>query len=133
MANQNMGALIANLRKAKGMTQKDLAERMNVTDKAVSKWERNLSCPDVNSIPRLAEVLGIGVEELMTAAPKQEEKQDTEVLRIVSLVLKAVPVAMGAAVTVLSVMGRTDTRSGLCMLGIGVFCLGLSQLPQSER
>ena len=132
MANQNMGALIANLRKAKGMTQKDLAERMNVTDKAVSKWERNLSCPDVNSIPRLAEVLGIGVEELMTAAPKQEEKQDTEV-SIVSLVLKAIPVAMGAAVTILSVIGRTDTRSVLCMLGIGVFCLGLSQLPQSER
>ena len=37
------------LRKEKSMTQSELAERMNVTDKAVSKWERNISCPDINS------------------------------------------------------------------------------------
>lgn len=49
------------------MTQNDLAEKMNVTDKAVSKWERNLSCPDVNSIPKLAKILGISVEELLNA------------------------------------------------------------------
>ena len=59
MNNQTMGAMVAALRKEKGMTQADLAARMGVTDKAVSKWERDLSLPDVHSIPKLAQVLGI--------------------------------------------------------------------------
>ena len=67
MSNKSIGEMISSLRKGKGMTQNDLAEKMNVTDKAVSKWERNLSCPDVNSIPKLAEILGTTVEELLNA------------------------------------------------------------------
>ena len=50
MSNKTLGEMISFLRKGKNMTQNDLAEKMNVTDKAVSKWERNLSCPDVNSL-----------------------------------------------------------------------------------
>ena len=49
MSNKTLGEVICSLRKEKDMTQNDLAKKMNVTDKAVSKWERNLSCPDVNS------------------------------------------------------------------------------------
>ena len=70
MSNKSIGEVISSLRKEKGMTQSDLAEKMNVTDKAVSKWERNLSCPDVNSIPKLAEILGTTVEELLNAQGK---------------------------------------------------------------
>lgn len=133
MTKQTMGEMIAALRKERGMTQKDLADKMNVTDKAVSKWERNLSCPDVNSIPRLAEVLRVSVEELMNAAPKEaEEAQESEVQKIVALILRAVPVAMGAAVTLLTVLNQVDTKSALGMLGIGLFCVGLSQLRQGK-
>ena len=57
MKKQTFGMLVASLRKQKGMTQLDLAAKMGVTDKAVSKWERDLSYPDVGSLPRLAEVL----------------------------------------------------------------------------
>ena len=131
MAKQTMGKLIADIRRERGMTQKELADKMNVTDKAVSKWERDLSCPDVNAIPHLAEVLGVSVEELMMAAPREQEEPEekpSEVQRIVDLVLKAVPVAMGAAVVVLSAMGQLDSRSALTALGIGMFCLGLDQL-----
>lgn len=46
---------------------------MYVTNKAVSKWERNISCPDINSIPKLAEILGATVEELLNAPNKQEK------------------------------------------------------------
>lgn len=68
--------MIASLRKEKGMTQLDLAEKMGVTDKAVSKWERDLSCPDVNTIPKLAELFGISVDELMQIKSEvQEEKK----------------------------------------------------------
>lgn len=49
---KTLGAMITELRKDNGMTQAQLAEKMGVTDKAVSKWERDLSCPDINSIPK---------------------------------------------------------------------------------
>lgn len=57
--------MIAELRKQHGMTQLELTEKMGVTDKAVSKWERDLSCPDIQSIPKLAETLNVSVEELI--------------------------------------------------------------------
>lgn len=65
MKKQTFGAMLAALRKEKGMTQLELAEQMGVTDKAVSKWERDLSFPDVTSLPRLAEILEVSVDELM--------------------------------------------------------------------
>lgn len=75
MSNKTLGEMISSLRKEKNMTQNDLAKKMNVTDKAVSKWERNLSCPDINSIPKLAEMLGTTVDELLNASTKQEKNK----------------------------------------------------------
>ncbi|WP_025982253.1 helix-turn-helix domain-containing protein [Streptococcus mutans] len=46
------------------MTQLELAEKMRVTDKAVSKWERDLSFPDINSIPKLVEIFEVSVDDL---------------------------------------------------------------------
>lgn len=84
MSNKTLGEMISSLRKEKGMTQNDLAEKMSVTDKAVSKWERNLSCPDVNSIPKLAEILGTTVEELLNATNKQEKgESNIEALKLI--------------------------------------------------
>ena len=57
--------MIAELRKQHGMTQLELAKKIGVTDKAVSKWERDLSCPDIHSIPKLVETLNVSVEELI--------------------------------------------------------------------
>lgn len=57
--------MITELRKEQGMTQLQLAEKMGVTDKAVSKWERDLSCPDINSLPNLAAIFDISIDELM--------------------------------------------------------------------
>lgn len=125
MKKQTMGEQIASLRKEQGMTQKDLAEKMRVTDKAVSKWERDLSCPDIDSIPRLAQVLGIGVEQLLDAS-FPEEKED-QAGPIIDRIFKAVPLAMGVAVVVLSVLDRLDIRSGLGMLWIGLAVLALDK------
>ena len=69
MTNRTMAEVITNRRKELGMTQKDLAEKLNITDKAVSKWERGIACPDTATIPKLAGILGITIEELMTAKP----------------------------------------------------------------
>ena len=65
MENQKVGSFIATTRKEKEMTQQDLAKILNVTDKAVSKWERGLGFPDIKLLKPLAEALGISVMELM--------------------------------------------------------------------
>lgn len=129
MTKQTFGATISALRKEKGMTQLELAQQMGVTDKAVSKWERNLSFPDVASLPKLAEVLGTSVDELLevkTAA--QEEPAGPKVPALVELVLKAVALAMGVGVTALTIMDEVEPRNALGLLGIGVACLALVQL-----
>ena len=119
---KSMGMMIADFRKEKGMTQAQLAEQMGITDKAVSKWERDLSCPDIGSIPKLAELLGISVEQLMQgeSMPAAKEQNPQE---LIGLIFRAVALAMGVAVTLLTVMNRLDVRSGMTMLGIGLTCV----------
>ena len=77
------------------MTQLELAERMGVTDKAVSKWERDLSCPDISTIPRLAEVFGVSVDELMQGKEKAQAESGTDTASMIRMVMKAVALAMG--------------------------------------
>lgn len=124
MANRTMGETISMLRKEKGLTQRELAEMLHITDKAVSKWEREQSYPDIGTIPRLAEILGVSVEELMTAktVPSTGHKGAGF---LVDIVLKAVPLAMGVAVAVTAVLGELDPTHGLAMLGIGLACVGV--------
>lgn len=62
---KNLGSFVAALRREKGWTQKELAERLHVTDKAVSKWERRVSMPDTALLIPLAETLGVSVTELL--------------------------------------------------------------------
>ncbi len=71
--NERFGALIAKLRKEKGMTQKELAERLFVSDKAVSKWERGLSMPNISLLLPLAETLGVTVTELLRGERMTED------------------------------------------------------------
>ena len=65
MNAEKTGILIYDMRTRKGLTQKELAEKCNVSDKAVSKWERGEGCPDVTVLPKLAEVFGIEVDSIM--------------------------------------------------------------------
>lgn len=75
---KQMGQFISELRKSKQMTQKDLAIKLNITDKAVSKWERGLSCPDISLLSSIAEVLGITTGELLNGK-KSECTEDVAV------------------------------------------------------
>lgn len=63
--NQKFGVFLLQLRKEHGMTQKDLAEKLFVSDKAVSKWERGLSLPDIALLQPIADILGVTVTELL--------------------------------------------------------------------
>ena len=133
---KTLGTMIAELRKQHGMTQLELAEKMGVTDKAVSKWERDLSCPDINSIPNLAEVLGVSVEELMQvkkeAAAEEEPPKGNKLAEIMEIAPKAVAMAMGVAVTVLTILDTLDVKSAMIMLGIGLACAGMSLMSDKK-
>lgn len=76
MDNRKTGQLIAELRKGKNMTQQDLADKLHVTNTAVSKWERGLSFPGVDILEKLAEELGITVMDILAGevCKKTEEK-----------------------------------------------------------
>lgn len=123
--------MIAKLRKQHGMTQLELAEKMGVTDKAVSKWERDLSCPDINSIPKLAEILGVSVEELMQVK-KEAEEPASKASEALEVIPKALALAMGVAVIVLTILDAMDAKSGMILLGLGLACVGISLLNSKK-
>lgn len=132
MNKQTFGNTIARLRKENGMTQLELAEKMGVTDKAVSKWERDLSYPDINSIAKLAEIFNVSVDEFMQT--KTDGNRNTvvnQIYAIANLAMKGVALAMGVAVVVLSTMNQLDTDAAIPMLGLGLACLAITQLEKS--
>ena len=85
-----LGARIVKYRKEKGMTQETLAEKLGVSSQAVSKWENDVSCPDISLLPQLSRVLGVTTDELLTGnsndvkvVPEEQRKSlDELVMRI---------------------------------------------------
>lgn len=75
MAKNTIGQFIAALRKANGMTQQDVADRLNVSNKAVSRWERDECAPDLSVIPALAEMFGVTCDELLKGERIMESAQ----------------------------------------------------------
>lgn len=75
MEQKTLGSFLAVLRKAKGMTQKQLAEQIGVSDKTVSHWERDESAPDISVLPVLADIFGVTVDELLRG---EKASADTE-------------------------------------------------------
>lgn len=69
--DMTLGKRIAQIRRAKGIKQDELAEKLGVTPQAVSKWENDVSCPDISLLPRLAGLLGVTTDELLSG--KKEE------------------------------------------------------------
>ena len=65
MDNIRTGALIRRLRRELGLTQLQLAGQLGVSDKAVSKWERGLGSPEVSTLPRLSQVLGVDLARML--------------------------------------------------------------------
>ena len=56
---------ISDLRRKSGLTQAELAEKLNYSDKAVSKWERKICYPDIFLLPAISELIGISIDEMM--------------------------------------------------------------------
>ena len=93
---ESIGKRIASARKAKGMTQVDLAGKMGVSSQAVSKWETDASCPDISLLPLLCKTLGITADELLTGksdtvrmVPQQERRSLEEMTMRVNVLSSA--------------------------------------------
>ena len=89
MEKKTIGGLIAVLRKEKGLTQKQLAEMLMVTDKTVSRWERDETLPDLTLIPVIAEIFGVTSDELLRGERKTPSSggfmaHDTQIKREVT-------------------------------------------------
>ena len=80
MEKKSIGRFIAALRKANGMTQKELAEQLNVSDKAVSRWERDESAPDLSLIPVIAEIFHVTSDEILRGERKSYQETASEVV-----------------------------------------------------
>lgn len=72
MDKRSVGPFIAALRRAKGMTQKDLAALLHVSDKTVSRWETGEGAPELALIPAIAEIFGVSCDELLRGERKSE-------------------------------------------------------------
>ena len=95
--NETIGSRIAKFRKAKGMTQEELANQLGVSSQAVSKWENDASCPDISLLPQLCRVLGISTDELLTG--KNDE-------------VKLVPVEQRKSLDDLTLRVKVDSAQG---------------------
>ncbi len=119
---KSLGKIIAELRKENNMTQMDLAEKMCVTDKAVSKWERDISCPDIKTINKLAEIFNVDINILLNT------KVNTKSIKthsIINQILSSVAVAMGVACIVLLLINKVDIKDAILMLAIGLTSIGI--------
>lgn len=74
MDNIKTGKLIAELRKKQGLTQQQLADKLNLSNKTISKWESGNGSPDLSNLPMLAETLGISVDELLKGESNRSEQ-----------------------------------------------------------
>lgn len=135
--NKTFADVIVELRKEKGFTQQDLANKLHITDKAVSKWERGLSYPDITSISTLANVLDVDSSYLIDLCksednPYLESDEKEDIKKIIQTILKGIGLAMGVSVAVLNIMNQLSVKDSIIMLSIGLACLGISSISNEK-
>ena len=135
MDAQKLGQFIAERRKELGMTQKQLSEKLHVTDKAVSRWERGQGLPDVNSFAPLAEALELSISEIMSAEKSNGEDHDfsnkaiSGVLEIVEqkrLERRKVYITIIIAAVIAMSIFLIDEMGLMLFIGIALPCIGLA-------
>ncbi len=90
MNQEKIGKFIANMRKAKKLTQEELSEKLGITKNAVSKWERGLCLMDMSLLRPLSEILGVSINEILSGEKIEnndiEEKSEENIIKLTELV-----------------------------------------------
>lgn len=132
------GCFIAQLRKELGLTQKELAEKLEVTDKAISRWETGKGLPDTSLLKPLAEILGVSVGELLSGKPmddSQIKNQSDDIILeslsyeesqerwkgILRYVFLGILVALGGMFFSMVVARFATSKDAAVSLGIGLY------------
>ena len=132
MERKSMGQFIAALRRVSGMTQKQLAEKLNVSDKAVSRWERDECAPDLTLIPVIAEIFNITSDELLRGERNNNEevmgngasKTEKQVKHIINSALLSFKIRsiISLGVALLGIVAAMICNFGFLRAYIGFFC-----------
>ena len=139
MENEHMGQMIASLRKKKNLTQQELADKLHITDKAVSKWERGLAYPDISLMPQLADILVVTTDALLSTTTSQNSvwhhlKTVTrnEWSYVIFLSIRCVGIAMAAGCLLMNLLGKLSTTDLLTILSISIICIGLTAFKNNS-
>ena len=147
-----IGMFISQLRKENGLTQSALAEKLNITDRAVSKWERGISLPDSSTMLPLCEILGINVNELLTGEridmenynkkaeeiilemTRMKEQRDKELLSVEIFLGVLITVIMLVCIFTASFVNiPTPLKILLITIGIVQFAIGIMYAIRIEQ
>lgn len=125
MDNKKTGKFIAELRKEQGLNQKELAEKINVTDKAVSKWETGRGAPDISLLIPLANTLGVSVSEVLSGekmlqieASADNDKQLVKKLKIKRIIRLSAELFFALIIAVLFCISFNETRKSFNLIDI---------------
>ena len=147
-----IGKFIQEKRKAKGLTQSDLAEKLNITDRAISKWENGICLPDAGTMPLLCEILGISINDLFSGEKvdmknnekkleenllemtKLKEQKDKELLTMEIVIGVLSSLVLFVLVFVASFVDMPNyVRIILIVTGIIPFAIGISYAIRIEQ
>ncbi|MBQ2774798.1 MAG: helix-turn-helix transcriptional regulator [Clostridia bacterium] len=123
---ETLGNRISRLRRTKGYTQEQFAEILGVSAQAVSKWENDLSCPDITLLPKISELLGLSVDELLKgeAPPKAEvlpedKRKDIKDMQLRVIVTHTNGQNVNVRVPMVVVKTAAQLGTGVQFMGLG--------------
>ena len=147
-----IGKFIQKKRKEKGLTQSDLAEKLNITDRAISKWENGICLPDAGTMPLLCEILGVSINDLFSGEKvdmknnekkleenllemtKLKEQKDKELLTMEIVIGVLSSLVLFVLVFVASFVDMPNyVRIILIVTGIIPFAIGISYAVRIEQ
>jgi transcriptional regulator with XRE-family HTH domain len=123
---ENIGDMIVEKRKERGLTQAELGSMLGISGKAVSKWERGLSKPCNEHLERLIDLLGLPVDSPITAVEKENARRTTFLSTVRKELTRIFATGAMIGVCVCNLAGTISTDSTVVFLGFSValFCFG---------
>lgn len=132
MDYKKIGQLIKKKRREKKMTQQDLAKKLHVTDRAISKWERGVGAPDISLLQNLSEILGVSLQEVLSGDEqiKTELKEKDKTIIILCLII---PIFILSISLMLSCLRKEYIILGAIFIMIAYFLYLKNEVRESYR